>query len=161
MKIRKATDQDAQQIVRIFHETVHTVNLGDYTQEQVDAWSPEMPTPSDWIADHLRTRTTFVADDNGQLAGFGELLPDGHVDCFYCHHQCQRQGVGSTILRHIEQEAVSTGLNGLFTEASITAKPFFEAHGFTVVKQQTVTRQGVDMTNYVMEKQLEANKTDS
>jgi putative acetyltransferase len=152
MNIRKARDEDADQIVRIFHETIHTVNLGDYTQEQVDAWSPEMPTPQDWITRHLRTRLTFVADDNGVLAGFAELEPNGNVDCFYCHHQYQRKGVGSAILCRIEQQAVASGMSQLFTEASITARRFFEAHGFTVVKQQTVTRRDVALTNFVMEK---------
>ena len=154
MKIRKATDEDAEQIVRIFHETVHTVNLGDYTPAQVDAWSPAIPDAKGWIAGHLRTRTTFVADDNGILAGFGELLPDGHVDCFYCHHLYLRQGVGSAILRRVEREAVLSGVSRLFAEASITAKPFFEAHGFALVKEQSVKRHGVELTNFVMEKEL-------
>ena len=154
MEIRQATDDDAHQIVRIFHETIHHANLGDYTREQVDAWSPREPDPREWIAARLPNRTTFVADDNGVLAGFGELEPDGHLDCLYCDHRYQRRGVGSSILRMIEKEAVSSGLSRLFTEASITARPFFEAHGFVVLKEQTVLRNGVQLTNFAMEKRL-------
>ena len=157
MNVRKATDEDADQIVRIFHDTVHTVNLGDYTQEQVDAWSPEMPDPEAWTSHRLCTRSTFVADDNSILAGFGELERDGHIDGFYCHHQYQRQGVGSALLHRIEQEAISAGLHRLFTEASITARPFFAAYGFVVLKQQIVVRLNVELTNFLMEKQLQAD----
>lgn len=157
MNIREARDEDADQVVQIFHQTVHTVNLGDYTQEQVNAWCPEKPDPLDWINSHFRTRSTFVAEDNGVVVGFGELLPDGHVDCFYCHHRYQRQGVGSAILRRIEQKAIESSLSRLFVDASITARPFFEAHDFVVVESQTVSRNGIDLSNFVMEKQLEAN----
>ena len=38
------------------------------------------------------------------------------------------------------------------THASITARPFFEARGYRVVRQQQVERQGVALTNFVMEK---------
>lgn len=46
------------------------------------------------------------------------------------------------------------GLGRIFTEASITARPFFERQGFRVVREQTVSRQGVSMINFVMEKDL-------
>jgi predicted aspartyl protease len=43
----------------------------------------------------------------------------------------------------------------LYTEASITARPVFEAMGFRIIVPQTVTVQGESMTNYRMEKRLE------
>jgi putative acetyltransferase len=42
----------------------------------------------------------------------------------------------------------------LFTEASITAKSFFQRMGFSVVKEQEVTHRGESFVNYVMEKSL-------
>jgi len=158
MTIREATRADARQIVRIFHDTIHTVNTRDYTTEQVNAWSPVVPDAEEWAERKFPTRTTFVADDDGTIAGFGELENNGHVDCFYCHHAYQRREVGSAIFRRIEEKARILGLTRLFTEASITAKPFFAAGGFTVVKQQTVICRGVELTNFVMEKALTANK---
>ena len=38
------------------------------------------------------------------------------------------------------------------THASITARPFFLHRGYRVVKKQTVRRQGIPLTNYIMEK---------
>ena len=51
-------------------------------------------------------------------------------------------------------EARRVGLARLFTEASITARPFFEAHGFTVLAAQVVTCRGVEFVNYRMERRL-------
>ena len=156
MQVREATRADAFQIVRLFHDTIHTVNRRDYTPEEINAWSPAVPDADAWAERKFPTRTTFVADNDGTIAGFGELEGSGHIDCFYCHHQYQRRGVGSAIFRRIEDKARTLGLARLFTEASITARPFFESHGFAVVKRQTVVRRGVELTNFVMEKTLSA-----
>jgi hypothetical protein len=32
--------RDTEQIAQLFHDTIRTVNLGDYTPEQVEAWPP-------------------------------------------------------------------------------------------------------------------------
>ena len=157
MQIREATRADARQIVRMFHDTIHTVNTRDYTTEQVNAWSPSVPDADAWAEKRFPTRTTFIADDNGTIAGFGELEGNGHIDCFYCHQKYQRRGIGSAIFRRIEDRAKILGLTRLFLESSITAFPFFEAHGFTVMKRQAVVRGGVELINFVMEKKLAAN----
>lgn len=41
MEIRRFQDSDVHQIVLLFFETVHSVNLKDYSQAQLDAWAPE------------------------------------------------------------------------------------------------------------------------
>jgi putative acetyltransferase len=46
----------------------------------------------------------------------------------------------------------------LYTEASITARPAFEAQGFRVIAAQTVERRGESFTNYRMEKALTASR---
>jgi putative acetyltransferase len=51
-------------------------------------------------------------------------------------------------------EAQRLGLCRLFTEASITARPFFEAHGFTALAPQVVTCRGAEFVNYRMERYL-------
>lgn len=158
MVIRKAKQTDAQQIVNIFHDTIHTVNTRDYSTEEVNAWSPDVPDADEWAKKRFPTRITFVADDEGTITGFGELETNGHIDCLYCHYNYQRRGVGAAIFRQIENEARALGLRRLFVEASITARQFFETQGFTIINQQTVVRRGVELTNFVMEKQIGANR---
>ncbi|NJK64634.1 MAG: GNAT family N-acetyltransferase [Synechococcaceae cyanobacterium SM2_3_1] len=85
---------------------------------------------------------SYVADDEGVIAGFGELEQNGHIDCFYCHKTYQRCGVGRQIYQVIEAKAVELSVSQLFTESSITAKPFFQRMGFSVVKEQKVIRPG-------------------
>ncbi|NJR39204.1 MAG: GNAT family N-acetyltransferase [Leptolyngbyaceae cyanobacterium CSU_1_4] len=124
MLIRYYSAADIEQIVNLFYNTVHTVNLADYTPEQVNAWVPIVPNEVTWLA-RYSDRIVFVADDNGVVAGFAELEPKGRIDCFYCHHLYQGQGVGRQLYQRLEQEAKSLELAQLWVQASITARPFF------------------------------------
>lgn len=153
MLIRYYQPADTGQIVHLFYDTVHTVNFVDYTLEQVNAWVPSIPDEVSWLA-RYSDRIVFVADDDGAIAGFAELEPNGHVDCFYCHHLFQRQGVGRRLYQRLEQEAHSLDLTRLFIEASITAQPFFKQMGFQTLHENQIIRNNVTLTNFSMEKCL-------
>ncbi|MBE9192790.1 GNAT family N-acetyltransferase [Gloeocapsopsis crepidinum LEGE 06123] len=153
MKIRLFEKQDTEQVARLFHETVHEINIRNYSSAQIEAWAPDDIHFIDWEK-RCFSRFTYVADDQGVIAGFAELEPNGHIDCFYCHKNYQRCGVGSQIYQVIEAKALDLEINHLFVEASITAKPFFQRMGFSTVKQQEVTCRGEIFINYVMEKLL-------
>ncbi|GAB4345482.1 MAG: GNAT family N-acetyltransferase [Leptolyngbyaceae cyanobacterium] len=151
IKIRLFEAQDIEQIARLFHDTVREVNIHNYSSDQVRAWAPDDIHFRNWM-EVCSTRYTYVADDAGVIVGFGELEANGHIDCFYCHKNYQRCGVGRRIYQAIEAKAVELLVNRLFIEASITAKPFFQKMGFSVLREQEVTCRGETFINYAMEK---------
>jgi putative acetyltransferase len=153
MIVRRFERGDTEQIARLFHDTIRIVNLGDYTQVQVEAWAPADIHFRDWF-ELCSSRCTLVAVEQDLVLGFGGLEVDGHVDRFYVHHQHQRKGVGKSLYGAIETEAQKLGLHRLFTEASITARPFFGRMGYALVRAQTVTCRGQVFTNYIMEKHI-------
>lgn len=153
MQIRLFRPEDADQIAKLFHDTVREVNVQDYSIPQVQAWSPDDLYFRDW-ATVCTQRFTYVAESEGLILGFGELETNGHIDCFYCHKDYQRCGIGRSIYQAIESKARELNVDRLFTEASITAKPFFESLGFTLITAQQVLCRGETFTNYRMEKTL-------
>jgi len=66
-----------------------------------------------------------VSEENQRVIGFAQLENNGHIDCFYVAHDFINKGVGSKLLLEIEGRAKLLNITKLFTEASITAKPFF------------------------------------
>ena len=44
MMIRDYEGEDAPRVARLFYETVRSVNRADYSEEQVRAWAPGVPT---------------------------------------------------------------------------------------------------------------------
>jgi GNAT superfamily N-acetyltransferase len=157
MHVRLATSADVPDIVRIFYETIHHVNVSDYTPEQIHAWAPELPDTALW-EQRLDTRMTFVADAGGAVLAFGELHRSGLIDCLYCHHEHQRCGIGSFILRVMTLTAISLGQSRLSTASSVTARPFFKAHGFIAVKSQTVIWHNIALPNFIMEKTVSVKR---
>lgn len=153
MIVREYKLSDTEEIMKLFYNTVHEINIQDYTHEQVNAWASENMDYEVWH-NRLQTKLPYIAEDNGEIVGFGELEADGHIDCFYCHSKYQKKGIGSKLLSHIENTAKSQGIKRLYTEASITAKPFFQSKGFCIVREQQVERRGVTFKNYLMEKYL-------
>jgi N-acetylglutamate synthase-like GNAT family acetyltransferase len=154
MIIREYLPSDTPAIWQLFYDTVHQINIRDYTQAQVDAWAPKDANLEVW-QQRLSSKFTYVATIADVIVGFVELEPNGHIGCFYCHYQYQGRGIGTQLYRHIELKSKLLGIDRLFVEVSITAKPFFEKHGFVALKSQEVERQGVKLKNFVMEKSLE------
>lgn len=144
---------DTAAIATLFHDTVHHVNIRDYTLEQIHAWAPPDLNIDFWVK-RLSQSITFVAEEKNQIVGFGNLESNGHLDCFYCHKDFQQMGIGSRLLATIEATARSRGMQTLTTAASITARSFFEAKGFRVITPQTVERRGQSLLNFIMEKSL-------
>jgi len=156
MQIRLFRQPDTEQIARLFHDTVREINCRDYSNSQVRAWAPDDLHFRNW-AEVCAHRFTYVADQDGMILGFGELETNGHIDCFYCHRHYQGRGVGRSIYQAMEAKARELKLTRLFTEASITAKPFFQRLGFSLVREQQVVCRGETFTNYCMEKRLNVN----
>lgn len=152
LRVRSYVEDDAPFLSAIYYNTIHIVNVKDYSKEQIDAWAPltSLDTNS-WKEKWVKVRP-IVAELNNVVIGFAELEDNGHIDCFYVHHEYQGKGVGSLLLKTIEQKAIASNITRLFAEVSITAKPFFLKNGFVVIKQQLVTIRGVGLTNFIMEK---------
>lgn len=153
MNIRRYTKGEEQALWSLLYNTVHKVNSKDYTASQLEAWAPPQQDMRKW-SERLSQTRPFVAEVNNRLLGFAELEDNGHIDCFYCAHDWQGKGVGSALLQAIEHEAGELGISRLFTDASITARGFFEHKGFTVDRKQTVLLRGKQLTSYLASKRI-------
>ena len=137
-------------ISEIFPRAIHEIASEAYTAEQCSAWSEKKPNPDYWRK-RCEKKMPFVFVQNGEVVGFLELDPDGHIDCMYVHPNEKRKGVASTLIEHAINANTSAGNQRIFVEASICAKPVFEKKGFNVIKEKEVLIKGVSLKNYDME----------
>jgi len=155
VEIRDADAGDAPAVAALFHNTILNVNVGDYSVAQVEAWADPELEPEMWkkrIAANRDERRMFVATKDGRIVGFAELEGDGHLDTLYVHHEFQGCGIASRLVDRIEAEAGRREIHRLYTEASITAEPFFRRKDFSLVRPQLVEVRGHTFRNFVMEK---------
>ena len=149
MRIRPCREADLPALLDVFYRTVHTACAGDYTPAQLSAWAPETPDTARW-AEKLRQETFLAAEGGGALLGFG-ALEGAYLDLLYVLPDCQGRGVGSALCGFRGRGAPESRIT---VHASRTARPFFEAQGYRLVRSQQVERRGVMLENFVLEKDL-------
>lgn len=135
-EIEPLGEMDTREAVQLFRDTVHAVNVYDYTEGQLDAWAPGGDGLEQQLAAKLLGQYVLGVRKNGVLIGFGSLDDAGGFDMLYVHKDFQRQGVGRALVHALEQEAWSRGHCALVVYASITARPFFRADGVRLAFRQ-------------------------
>ncbi|NGX52941.1 MAG: putative N-acetyltransferase YafP [Candidatus Anoxychlamydiales bacterium] len=154
IEIRDYCLDDAKALMDIFYNTIHKVNIKDYTLEQVDAWAPkENLKIEDW-QDRFKKNNPIIAIVDGKIVGFAEFESNGYIDCFYCHHEWINKGIGRALMEEIFIRAQKNNIKRIFVDVSITAKPFFKKMGFRVLYEQIIIRKGIELKNYPMEKNI-------
>lgn len=153
LRLRDDTPDDAAATLAVFRRAITVTAARDYTPEQVAAWAPEDIDPDAWAARRAAARTRVAVRD-GAVVGFTDVDAAGYVDMLFVDPAAARQGVARALLDWAVRTALADGATELTTHASITARPFFEAHGFEVVAEQHPVRRGVTLTNYRMRRPL-------
>ncbi len=153
MIIRRYSPEDCKNIVMLFCDTVHSINSKDYTELQTDAWASRNTDLERWNTKLLGNYTVVVEKDN-IVVGFGDIDGSGYFDHLFTHKDYQGQGIATLIVQKIENYSKSEGFQVITTDASITAKPFFEKRGYVIPKAQTVEIRGQQLNNFRMKKYL-------
>lgn len=149
VRLYQPTDLDA--VIAIFLGAIREVASKDYDQSQINAWA--QIDRKVW-EERCLSRPTWVAVLDQVIVGFSDLEPNGHLDRMFVHPVYQGIGVATLLLQTIETAALGDGLPRVFTEASLTAQPFFEKRGFQTLEQQQVAVRGQTFTNFRMEKMI-------
>ena len=149
--IRNYITSDAQALRSIHFNTIHNINTRDYSKEQVDAWAPASIDKEFWQK-RFKDLSPFVAQINETIVGYTDLQNDGLIDHFFCHHEYQGKGIGRKLMTHVLVLAKERGIKRLYSEVSITARPFYEHFGIHLEKEQEFEIRGQKLKNFVMER---------
>ena len=153
MLIRKATEEDIPAITQLFKETIEAVNSKDYCEEQIKIWSAGYTYTDRWI-NRLTSQYFIVAVIDEVVTGFGSMTKEGFLDILYIHKDYQGKGLASALVDELFANASKNNLSIVTSDVSITAKPFFERKGFTVVTPQRKMVGEMEFLNYKMGKKL-------
>lgn len=88
----------------------------------------------------LANNEVFVAERDGQIIGFATLIAhegnDAELEGLFVEPQEWRKGIGASLLRHVEREAVAWGASRLHVLANRNALGFYLAVGFVAVGEK-------------------------
>lgn len=150
--IRRLAAQDIPEMRKLFRATVLTVNSKDYTKEEVEDWASCRDSVEHWKELLAKNNYIGALDGQGGIVGFSSMNAEGYLHSMFVHKDWQGKGVATLLLSEVEKIARRYGVHKISVEVSVTARPFFEKHGYKVVKEQKAKANRLYLTNYVMEK---------
>lgn len=56
MRIRSYEENDCPLLAELFYQTIHTINVKDYTEEHLDAWANGQPDLVKWNDSFKKTK---------------------------------------------------------------------------------------------------------
>jgi len=124
-----------------------------YDAAQRAAWMPEPRQGAAWD-ERLGGQEIVAAEADDRILGFMTLAEGGYVDFAYIRPAARGRGLFGRLYAQVEARARDRGLHRLWVHASLMAEPAFAAHGFSVVRRETVSIGGESLDRCEMEKIL-------
>ena len=148
--IREATLDDAAQILGLRGRSIRALCMGDYAEEQIDAWVGKRIATEyqQWI----EKRPFFVSTLGSKVTGYAAYNPNSQqLLAVYVDPDFARQGAATSLVKTILSDARKCGVESLWLDASLTAVSFYEAAGFTPVRETKHAFGGVPLECVRME----------
>jgi len=118
-----------------------------------EAWAPNN-LDINFINQKFREINPFVVTRENKIIAYADIQVDGYIDHFYCHHEFQGLGIGRMLFATLEKTAKQNNIVKMYSNVSITARPFFEAMGFIVEKEQFIKVGDQQLKNFGMVRKI-------
>lgn len=125
--IRKFQPKDARAVSDVIRQTMRESNSADYSMKilepLIEYFSPEK------VLLLSKERICLVAEIDEKIVGT-VALEDSELCTFFVHPNFQRKGVGTRLIKAIEETAVKNGIKIIRFASSLTGVPFYEKLGY-------------------------------
>lgn len=155
-KIRQASPDDCEAILRAYEASVSTLCAAHYNSDQIQSWLNHRQLRDYQAA--VQNALVLVAEHDQEILGFAEMdRISGIIHALYVRPEDIGQGVGRALLGRLEQEARAAGLRRIQMDASLNSVAFLQARGFLPLGDSANSRSNRTALPFVrMEKWLEA-----
>jgi GNAT superfamily N-acetyltransferase len=161
--IRAATLDDVPALRALIERSVHELQKGWYTPEQIEAAASSVFGVDTQL---IEDGTYYVAEISGQVAGCGgwskrgtlygashfshsrnDVLLDperepARIRAFFTHPAFARKGIGRALLEHCEEAARQAGFTSMEMAATLPGVPLYKAHGYEQLESMEVPLPG-------------------
>jgi len=151
-QLRPLLRADLPQLANVYRAAVNKLASRDYDDDQRRVWQAQANEAA--FIERLAEGVTIVADHHGTPVAFAQLSPANHLRMMYVDPEWAGLGIATLLYQYLEDEARILGSRELTTDASHTAKRFFESVGFKALAEEDVVLDGVSLARTKMEKKL-------
>jgi N-acetylglutamate synthase-like GNAT family acetyltransferase len=147
MVIRPAKTEESAQLSELAQEAKRH---WDYPEEAMDTWHSTMTLQSM----HIDLSPPWVADNNGEVVGFYQLIADGdhmELEHLWVKPQHLQQGIGKQLLAHAVATAKVRGAKKISIDADANATAFYLSCGAYRVGDMPAANAGLGRAQQLLE----------
>jgi len=153
--IRKFENGDADAVSRLIIDNLTTRTILEFGKvavtQLVQFYTPQQ------MKDYARNEELYVALDASEIVGTASL-DQSRIRNLFVRIDHHRRGVGSQLVRHLEDLAAQQGKLNVFLFANVSAVDFYQEQGYAIVEEKTETIGVVSLTMMMMIKRLPHNR---
>lgn len=153
--LRPFLPKDVPALAELIAASILELTGEEYDEDQQEAWAAAAVDDEAAFGARLAGALTLVAEREGEPVGVIALAENAVIDLLYVRPDCAGQGIGAMLLDAVERLAQARGAKTLTADASDTALNFFQTHGYTAQRRNTVPRGAVWLGNTTVQKSIE------
>lgn len=153
IKVRNFRRGEERALGRLFFQALHSLEARDKADQAVEMLAPDEFDKVLWLSD-IPAKRPFVAEVDGDIAGFATLGEPGRIEDFYVLPDMAGKGVGDALVQHVEVIARRQELPELYANVCRQAEPFFHQHGFYAARRSNRFVNGLRIPHTHMRKRL-------
>lgn len=135
--IRLATSEDLDKIIEIQTNSLRVLTIPYYNSKQIESLILSQKKA------RFKNEIIFVADYDHKSIGFSSLLLNSHqIGGIYVSPDFIHQGVGSKLLKALEEAAVEKKYKVIFVSSSLSAISFYQVKGYKIVNKESFYSEG-------------------
>ena len=136
ISIRLATREDDAAIIQLQCESIRVLSANDYPPKIIEAL---LKNKSNQHRFCFRYKTAFVAEYQDKIIAFASLNKRASIIiAMFVLPSFARQGIGTKILRALEQEAIENNIKTLWVISSLIGHKFYLANGYKNVAETSI-----------------------
>ena len=156
MKIRLARDKDYAGMARFHRATIRHINSWDYPEDIIKVWAGR--TNAKRFRDSAHKCKRWVAVKKGKIVGFVDYGNDDELWGLYVHKDYVGKRIGSQLLKIAEDSLRKQGVKIIKIKSTITARRFYEKHGYKVIKKALHQVMDKKLRIYIMVKSIKGTR---
>jgi N-acetylglutamate synthase-like GNAT family acetyltransferase len=130
--IRKAETKDSDEFCSVIRTSITELCRHDYMGDVklLGEWleNKTVENCKKWI--RSKSSTSLVAEKNNKVVGVADISHEGHLLLCYLIPEVKGQGIGHRLLMAAEESVIKKGVKTLTLESTLTARKFYESHGY-------------------------------
>ena len=151
MNLRQITTKDQLNLMRIYFDSILSINENIYDQDQKRAWCSQVWDNINFKKSINKGKGWLIYERKKTFA-FATRYPDNRISLLYCIGKSQRKGFGTKLICQLEDDAKKQGLYFLKTEASLISYKLFLKLNWEIIRKEKIIIKNKFFERYKMVK---------